>query len=266
MEHKIDLNILEQILVKAGDNLILPNFTKADRNYKDDGSIVTEADIRVQEFIQDQLMKVYPEIKFLGEEMPESEQRAMFIGKDSFWCLDPIDGTSNFAAGLPFFSTSLALISDGKVVAAIVYDPVRRECFSSTDDAPAVLNGQSMSKHAEDIDLSKALAMVDFKRLVPKLRARLVKDLPFASQRSLGSVALEWCWLAAGRFHVYLHGRQKAWDYAAGAFIFSKTAGEACTLQGEDILNPNWVAKSAVAAKNPELFKKWCDYLQVPTS
>ena len=67
--------------------------------------------------------------------------------------------------------------------------------------------------------------MVDFKRLPATLGCNLATHPPYRSQRSIGSVALDWCWLAAGRLQLYLHGGQRLWDYAAGRLIFAEAGG-----------------------------------------
>src|SRR5690606_12906787 len=123
---------------------------------------------------------------------------------EALWCLDPIDGTSNFASGMPFFSISLALIEKGEVTLGVVYDPVMNECFSAKKGAGAWLNGQRLNAEISGLALNQTLAIIDFKRLPKSLCQRLVDEKPYGSQRSLGSIALELCWLAAGRAQLYL--------------------------------------------------------------
>jgi len=91
----------------------------------------------------------------------------------------------------------------------------------------------------------------------------MVSEIPYASQRSFGSVALDWCWLAMGRGHVYLHGRSKIWDYAAGNFIFNKAGGLSCTLEGESIFINELVGRSSVGAVDEALFKEWTNWIGV---
>jgi myo-inositol-1(or 4)-monophosphatase len=88
-----------------------------------------------------------------------------------------------------------------------------------------------------------------------------VTDTPYASQRSFGSVALDWCWLAAGRCHVYLHGRSNIWDYAAGNYIFEAAGGHAATLQGEAVFTAALTPRSSVAAVDRPLFEAWSAWL-----
>lgn len=252
------LEELGALLREAAEAELLPRFAEAEREFKADGSIVTEADVAMQERVQAALAARWPGIGLLGEEMtPEAQRTRLAEGGGGLWCLDPLDGTSNFAAGLPFFSVSLALLVGGRAVLGLVYDPVRRECFSARRGGGAWLNGAPLGGRVPRLPLARAIAAVDFKRLAPPLAKRLAAEPPYSSQRSLGSVALDWCWVAAGRFHVYLHGRQKLWDYAAGELVLAEAGGHSCTLEGEPVFAAEVVPRSALAALDGELFAAW---------
>ncbi|MEN8259392.1 MAG: inositol monophosphatase family protein, partial [Pseudomonadota bacterium] len=113
------------------------------------------------------------------------------------------------------------------------------------------------------LPLSQAMGLIDFKRLPADLAVRLVTGAPYASQRSFGSVALDWCWLAAQRVHVYLHGKQQIWDYAAGNLIFHEAGGYSTTLDGGRVFANELRSRSAVAAPNKSLFEEWTAWLGV---
>lgn len=252
---------ITQLIISTAKEELLPRFARVIRQEKADGSIITEADLTAQRRLSDGLAKLSPEIRFLGEEMSVEEQREQISSGAALWCLDPLDGTSNFTAGIPYFSISLALIDQGRVVFGLVYDPVRDECFMAAEDEAPSLNGEPIT-HTEAPDaLKKSIGLIDFKRLPAELATRLVVEAPYGSQRSFGSVALDWCWLAAGRSHLYLHGRQNIWDYAAGNYIFSQVGGQSCTLEGESVFTHALVPRSALGALSPELFKQWRDWL-----
>ena len=258
-----DLENLKNIIISTARGELLPCFSKVERLHKVDGSILTEADLASQRSIASQLQHFWPETVFLGEEMTEKEQSELLKSEQPIWCLDPIDGTSNFAAGIPYFCVSLALIQNGQVILGIVYDPMRDECFAANHEQGATLNGQSFVHAETGLSLKQATAIVDFKRLAPELSNRIVSEMPYASQRSFGSVALDWCWLAMGRGHVYLHGRSNIWDYAAGNFIFSKAGGHSCTLDGETIFINELTPRSSVAAADKGLFKEWRNWIGI---
>jgi len=255
------LDDLAALVKAAAKGELLSRFAGIERRFKADGSVVTEADFAVQKRLTARLQERYPQFDLLGEEMEAQRQQDLLAQSHAgLWCLDPVDGTSNFAAGLPFFSISLALLIERKPVLGIVYDPIRDECFTAERDRGAWLNGVRLRVRAANLPLRRSLAVVDFKRLGP-LAAKLAVRPPYSSQRNLGSVALEWCWLAAGRFHVYLHGKQKLWDYAAGALILSEAGGLAETLQGEPIFHSELQPRSVVAAGDARLFEEWKAWL-----
>jgi len=258
------LNQLQQIIIQAAKEELLPRFTKVTRAHKADGSVITEADLAMQQRIETELKARYPDYVFVGEEMSEAEQDALMADTSRpIWILDPLDGTSNFAAGLPTFAPSLALLENGEVVMGIVYDPMRDECFTALRGQGAWLNGEQLGKHRPQGPLSKGIGLVDYKRLNPELASRLATAQPFSSQRSIGSVALDWCWVATGRCHVYLHGKQRLWDYGAGYLILTEAGGYSCTLDGESVFQPHLQPRSAVASLDQALFDEWTAWLGV---
>lgn len=257
------LECLGDIVVSAAREELLPRFARVERGRKADGSVITEADLVVQQRIAGELRRRWPETVFLGEEMSAAEQEALLRQDRPLWCLDPLDGTSNFAAGIPYFSVSLALLEQGRVETGIVYDPVRNECFTALSGRGAWLNGAALTAVRAGVTLQQATSLVDFKRLPRELAIRLVTGIPYASQRSFGSVALDWCWIAAGRCHVYLHGRQNIWDYAAGHLVLQEAGGHATTLSGEPVFVNALQPRSAVAALDADLFDEWTDWLGI---
>ena len=250
---------LEPLLRGAAQSEIMPRFHHAEACIKPDGSLVTQADLAVQGALAAKLAGRWPEIPLLGEEM-DQETQGRLVGSGRFWCLDPLDGTTNFSSGLPYFCVSIALVDDGRVTAGAVYDPVRDECFRADAGAGAWINGRPLRLAPSTSNLKESVAIVDLKRLPPKLVTRLAHASPYRSQRNFGAIALEWCWLAAGRADLYLHGAQKLWDYAAGTLIFGE-AGGICRLYeafgGARLGGPTLAPKVAVAAAGAELFSKW---------
>jgi len=259
----IDINKMKDIVIPITRDELLSRFAKVKREHKADGSFLTEADLIMQQRIACELIKQWPGTVFLGEEMSLDEQTALLSSDKPVWCLDPLDGTSNFAAGIPYFSVSLALIESGKVTQALVYDPIRKECFTANEENGAMLNDNPLKLTDAGVGLNHATGLIDFKRLDPGLATRLVTEKPYASQRSFGSVALDWCWLAAGRCHLYLHGSSHIWDYAAGNYIFHQAGGFSSTLNGEPIFIKKLQPRSSVAAIDKALFKAWSDWLDV---
>jgi myo-inositol-1(or 4)-monophosphatase len=193
--------------------------------------------------------------------MTPEQQQALLDSAQPLWCVDPIDGTSNYSTGFPCFCVSLALIVDKNIVFGLVYDPIRDECFSAQQGCGAYLNDQLLSAEPTNLDLSETIALIDFKRLPNKMATQLVTDKPYSSQRSLGSIALELCWLSAGRGHIYLHAKQQLWDYAAAYVILNEVNAYASTLKGQSIFDGSLKPKSTIAASSKALYTQWFNYL-----
>lgn len=255
-------NIINAVKTIANKEL-LHRFSNVIRTHKTDGSFLTEADLAVQNRIQTLLKDTYPDIGFLGEEMSVEQQQSALEDNLGVWILDPIDGTSNFSAGIPYYSVSLAYIKQGNIEWGMVYDPERNECFTASRGSGAFLNGEQLIKQDAGVSIDKSTAVIDFKRLDPKLAAQIASNPPYSSQRSFGGVALDWCWLAACRYHLYLHGKQNIWDYAAGHLVFNEVGGHSCTLEAEVVFDYSLSPRTAVAALDSDLFKHWCEYLEI---
>ena len=256
------INKIEMIVKSVSKEVLLPCYTKVKAQNKADGSLITQADIDVQNAIEAELYSHFPEYGFFAEELSDTELNSFFEQNNSgYWCLDPIDGTSNFAATLPYFSISLALIINKETVLGLIYDPVRDECFTAIKGEGARLNGQPIIRSQAPENLSECMAIVDFKRLANELSVKLVTQAPYRSQRSLGSVALDWCWLAMGRCHIYLHGKQMLWDYAAGLLIAEESGCVTCTMDGEAIFDESLKAQKIIASTDKLIQKQWVEFV-----
>ncbi len=260
-----ELEDLCQTLRAVAQSEILPRFQHTAARLKKDGSLVTAADVGTQALILTELKSRYPSMPVLSEEMTSEEQEALLADTHGdFWCLDPLDGTSNFAGGFPFFGISLALFKGGQARLGLVLDPVRDECFSAERGMGACLNGQSLRLTPTCDALNDALALVDLKRLPVEILMRLGGNAPFRSQRSMGAVALEWCWLAAGRARLYLHGGQRLWDWAAGRLIASEAGVQSLLLGqggGRALAGLSLEPSMAVAAASGPLLERWIAWL-----
>jgi len=256
------LQKIETLIKQHAAEQIMPRYNRVAYSFKKDGSLVTEADSAMQNAMIESLQEHWPEYAVLGEEMTDEEQQQKLdCDTQGLWILDPLDGTSNFASGVPIFSVSLALVIDNEVVLGAIYDPNRDEMFSAIKGQGAWLNGQTLKCITERELLKQCTAQIDFKRLKPDMRVCLSKEHPYASQRNFGSGALDWCWLAAARSQVYIHGGQKLWDYAAGQLIFSEAGGFAKTFSGDSVFKKTLVSRSVMAAASQSLFLQLQRYL-----
>lgn len=241
---------------------IMPRYLKVAHRHKSDGSLCTDADIATQTALTRKL-QVICNVPVLGEEMAEAEQLALWQNsQEGLWCVDPIDGTSNFVHGLPYFAISVALLRGGKSVLGVVYDPVAEEVFAAESGKGAYLNGERLLGRVTAETMNRALANVDLKRLNAGLAATLASHPPYASQRNFGASTLDWCYTAAGRYDMYLHGGQKLWDYAAGMLILSETGGHACCIENDDFAATDVWQRSVIAARSETLFNEWKSWIR----
>ena len=252
------------VLRTAAERHILPAFraeTDPRIGEKDGGGLVTEVDHAVQAEVGTALRALTPEAAFLGEEMAEADQvAALAEGEQGLWCLDPLDGTSNFVAGIPIFGVSAALLVGGRPELGVIFDPVRDELFAAVRGQGAWRNGQPLRvRHCSP--LRRSIGVIDFKRLPAATASRLAGDPPYHSQRNFGASVLEWCWLACGRVDFYLHGGQNLWDFAAGVLIAAEAGAEVGTLEGEPFFEGDSLRRSVLAVSDPALREALAPYL-----
>lgn len=236
---------------------VMPRFLRLGKgSRKEDGTLFTEADVETQRALVAALPTIVP-CPVLGEEMSAAEQEALWEGHERLWVIDPIDGTTNFFHGLPYFAISIALMDAGRPIMGLVYNPVTDELFTALLGQGAYLNGQRLPLKQHVPTMPEAIAGVEVKWLSGKLPQRLAALPPFGSQRNFGASTLDWCYLAAGRFDLYVHGGQRLWDYAAGCLILTEAGGSMTSLYHEDYWADDVWQRSVVAALNPGLFAQW---------
>nr|WP_256473536.1 inositol monophosphatase family protein [Neisseria sp. HSC-16F19] len=242
----------------------MPRFLAVSVSKKHDGSLLTEADVAAQGAFARGLPDIIA-CPMLGEEMNAADQRDLWQHNEAgLWVVDPIDGTNNFINGLPHFALSAAYIRGGRSELGVIFNPVTQELFYAERGKGAFLNGQRLPLRCVGKPLSEAIAGVEVKYLRSgKLASRMHTLSPAGSQRSMGCSTLDWCYLAAGRYDVYVHGGQKLWDYAAGALIYEEAGGQLATLEGDDFWSGQHVFnRSVIAALEPELFARWLKWIR----
>ncbi|MCC6296650.1 MAG: inositol monophosphatase [Pseudomonadales bacterium] len=254
---------LQAIVREIAQAEILPRYLNSTRQRKSDGSLFTEADLASQQAFTTVLPRFLPGA-VLGEEMSAAEQATLWAkGVEGLWCIDPIDGTTNFANGIPLFAVSIAYLVNHQPVLGVVYNPVTDEAFYAARGAGAWLNGTELPLRGSASSLRDAVAGVDFKRISHHLGDELAVRPPYYSQRNFGSSALEWCFVAAGRLDVYLHGGQMLWDYAAGNLILSEAGGIAEPLNGGgSLMSGPALKRGVIAASCPSLFADWAAWIR----
>ena len=238
------LESAERIAREAG--AVLRDFRRDALGVERKGSIdlVTKADRASEELIVGAIRREHPDHGILAEEGGEVAGG----GSGYLWVVDPLDGTTNFAHGLPIWSVSIAIVKEGEPVVGVVYDPSREECFTAARGRGARLNGEEI-RVSETTELGDALLVTGFPydvRTSPVnnldhfghflMRARAV--------RRLGSAALDLAYLACGRFDGFWELKLHPWDVAAGALLVEEAGGVVTRFDGEpfDIHSPEIAA------------------------
>ncbi len=261
-----DIDSLAALVRETARATLLPRFCSVACEWKADGSALTEADLACDRALREALGTRWPGIGLLSEEMPEAERAALLDRPGNrFWVIDPLDGTNNYANGIPFFCTSVALVEGDRITLGVVYDPVRDECFAARAGGGATLDGGPLTPARETPTLDKALLLCNPDRLAPELRRRLLDpEPPYGSLRNFGALALEWCWTALGRGHVYLHARQNLWDYAAGWLVLTECGGVATQFDGQPLPARAGRPCTALASRSPKLHEALRAHLELP--
>jgi myo-inositol-1(or 4)-monophosphatase len=197
--------------------------------------LVTEADHAAQAAIQKRLQRQFPNDAFLGEESPPATPSTR--GQARRWIVDPLDGTTNYVHGLPFYCVSIGLEANSELVVGIVYDPIRKECFTAAKGRGAKRNGVPI--HVSDTSvLRDGLVGVG---LPTDMTANSVPGAIMLRQstetramRRLGSAALALAYVAAGRLDAFWGHTLNPWDSAGGAVLVREAGGRATNHNGRD--------------------------------
>jgi len=247
---------------EVGRTEILPRAQRVRAERKRDGSLFSAADTAAQAALIPRLQRLV-DCPVIGEEMaPEAQRAAWRDGVGTAWCVDPIDGTTNFLQGIPYYAVSVALIEQGRTRLAVVHNPAMDETFHAVAGAGAFLGGERIASRPAPARLAEAVASVELKRLPRTQAVRLARELPWYSYRNFGAAALDWCWLAAGRFDVYLHASHMLWDYAAGSLVLAEAGGVMSTFEADDFFAGEPWSKSVLAGREARLFAEWRDYIR----
>jgi myo-inositol-1(or 4)-monophosphatase len=201
--------------------------------------VVTEVDHLCEALVMNAVRARFPGDDFYAEEIGEvaaGEQPAGATGiaakSGRVWIVDPLDGTVNYANGIPFFCVSIALAVDGRPVVGVVHDPARAETFVGAVDGPSLRNGRPIAcgdkENMEDLVVTLA---VGGRGIVRKRREALKK---IRAHRSMGSASLTLAYVACGRFDLYAQGAGlSAWDVAAAGLIAERAGARVTTLDGK---------------------------------
>jgi myo-inositol-1(or 4)-monophosphatase len=189
-------------------------------NFKASNNLVTEADLQAEKIIIDALHEAYPADSFLAEE--SSQHFAQLPSR--LWIIDPLDGTNNYAHGIPQYCVSIAFALNGTVECGVVYDPVHNETFTAVRGKEARCNGKSIHVSRAGT-LQESVIGTGFYYDRGEIMRKTLKTIEVLFEhniqgiRRIGSAALDICWVACGRFDGYFEYHLSPWDYAAAALI-----------------------------------------------
>ena len=223
-------------------------------DFKGEIDLVTEMDRRSEDYLIGQVRAHFPDHAIVSEEAGSLD------GSTGCWYIDPLDGTMNYAHGVPIFSVSIAYAEGDQILLGVVYDPMQDECFSAELGGGAFLNGRPIHVNAQ-ANLEQAFLVTGFPYDIRRtdfnnieLFGRLL--LQAQSVRRLGSAALDLGYVAAGRFDGYWEIRLKPWDLAAGALIAAEAGAVVTSFEGHPqyLRSPYGIVASSPAL-HPQLLR-----------
>lgn len=227
-------NKLIQIIEAAGTFIHERFLTDFKVSAKDGlNNLVTEIDQAAEKMIRKEILDAFPDHKILGEEYGGQEELEGYL-----WIVDPIDGTVNYAQGIPICGVSIGLMKEGEMIMGAVYNPMMKELFFAEKGKGATLNGEPI-KVSEPRDFLQSCLVTGFPYQHPK-HVNIVEVFTHMASlgipiRRLGSAALDLCWVACGRFDGFWEFGLNPWDVAAGYLIVQEAGGKVTPFQSDEM-------------------------------
>jgi myo-inositol-1(or 4)-monophosphatase len=256
MEHYLDIAVKA---ARAAGEMQRERFLGDNRTeYKGEKNLVTEVDRASEDLIIRELRAACPECDFLAEESGLSSQ-----GSPYRWIIDPLDGTTNYAHGFPWFAVSIALEIGGEVRLGVIYHPMLDELFTAVAGQGARLNGRKLAVSRRR-PLGECLLATGF----PYDRTRTNENnfqnfiefqLAARAVRRAGAAALDLAYVAAGRLDGFWECKLNPWDVAAGKLLVEEAGGTVTNHRGE----PHSLAEHRILASNGRIHREMVDILTV---
>ncbi len=238
------MEVIDQAVRSAGK--IIQDGWNADKQitFKGRADIVTDIDVAAEKAVLEILTGEFPDFGILAEESPPVDGESPYK-----WVVDPLDGTRNYAHGIPHFCSIIALAKDNEIVAGVIYDPVREEMFSTAVGQGAHMNGKPISV-SESTELSRSLLSFDLGYVDEKagLALDMVRSLwpGMYSIRMMGTAGLGLAYAASGRVDLFFHHSLSPWDLATGLLLLREAGGDVVDRQGNraGLFSPSVICSS----------------------
>ena len=229
---------------RAGEVIRERFLTDKEVRFKGRADIVTDVDLAAEKVILDLVRSEFPHFS-----IPSEESNPIETGSPYTWVIDPIDGTRNFAEGIPHFCVVVALAKGSEMVVGVTYDPIKEETFTAELGQGAFLNGEPISVSTREeipncvlgfdlgyVDQNAGTALDMIRSLWPG----------FQTMRLMGSSALGMAYAAAGRLDLYFHHSLSPWDSASGLLLAREAGGNVVDRQGQDadLFTPSVIVSS----------------------
>ncbi|MGZ8514898.1 MAG: inositol monophosphatase family protein [Candidatus Limnocylindrales bacterium] len=229
-----DLAFARDLACRAGV-VLMDHYERLEQiDYKSARDVVTEADHLSEALIVHDIRARYPDDAILAEETGEHRAvagEAPSSGRGRVWIVDPLDGTVNYANGIPVFCVSIGLVEDGVPAVGVIVDPTRNEWFGATADGPALLDGLPIRASTKD-KLSDFVISMALSGRSAASHARNVRRA-IRIPRSMGSAALALAYVGNGRFDAFVQqGGLSAWDIAAAGLIAERGGARVTAMDG----------------------------------
>ncbi len=239
MQDRLQLAI--ELARRAGGLLLEGQGTSLHVSKKGATDLVTDYDLKSERMLVKAIRSAYPGDAIMAEEGSGSDTLGGAPGDaEHLWLIDPLDGTTNYAHGVPFYSVSIGLMADERILFGVVYDPSRDELFHASEGGGAWLGDRPLQV-SETRSLEDSLLVTGFPydiRTNPDNNLDHFSEFAVRSRavRRLGSAALDLAYVAAGRFEGYWELRLNAWDWAAGVLLTREAGGMVTTFSGDDMV------------------------------
>jgi len=235
-----NLNIIIKASEKAS-KILIRDFGEVEKlqvSKKGPLDFVTNADLKAEKIILEELKKARPNYSIISEERGIEENK----DKNNTWIIDPIDGTVNFLHGIPHFAISIALKSNNEIISGLIFDPIKDEIFFAEKNNGAFFNNQRIRVSKKN-EINECLFAT----------GSLIKTQPNLQFRKSGSAALDMAYVAAGRYDGYFQKDLNLWDIASGIIILKEAGGLINEIDLSQTKNLD------VIASTPDIYQKFSE-------